>query len=147
MNSSDPAPETSCCLTPPPYLYSICSQIKSMVLRLQVLPGYPSGCPKNNEFSGGIRLTSPKLSVDEHFLVLALFLRGSAGFLLGVRVVGELRGAGGHGAGHHELLEVVEDHAVLLGQEGDGRALLAGTTRSTNAMRVVCKRKTPNVKK
>ena len=78
------------------------------------------------------------LSVDEHLLIFALLLGGSTRLLLGVWVVGQLRGTGGHGTGQDELLQVVEDHAVLLGQEGDGCTLLARSSCTPDAMGVVC---------
>ena len=116
---------------PPPQLLLIFSSHQQYLDPNPVSIHHSSGCPRKS-------LWDWWASVDEHFFIFALFLWGSAGFLLGIWVVGELWRASGHWAAQHQLLEVVEHHAVLLGQEGDSCALFTRTTRSTNAMSVVC---------
>lgn len=80
----------------------------------------------------------------EDGLLAPLLGQDGSGFVLSVRVVGELRGAGGHRALQDGLLQVVEHGRVLFGQEGHGHAALSGTTRTTDTMDVIC-RKTPSV--
>ena len=75
---------------------------------------------------------------DEYGLVFA-FLRGRGPtlWLHSIRVVGQLRWAGGHGTIQEESLEVVEQPRVFLGEEGNCYSSLASTTCSSNPVRVV----------
>lgn len=60
--------------------------------------------------------------------------------MLSVRVVGQLRGAGGDGALEDGLLQVVEHRRVLFGEESHSHTALTSTTRTTDTMDVVCRR-------
>lgn len=61
--------------------------------------------------------------------------------MLSVRVVGQLWRAGGDWALEDGLLQVVEHHRVLFGEESQGHAALTGTTSTTDTMDVVCRRR------
>lgn len=52
-------------------------------------------------------------------------------------MVGQFRRTGGHRTGQEQLLQVEEERRVVLGQERDGRSVLAGATRTTDAVSVV----------
>lgn len=84
-------------------------------------------------------MTNPLKSLcDENFFVFAFFLCDCSRFLLCVGVVGEFWRTRWDRAAQQQLLEVVENGAVLLCDEGYRCAFFASTTRSTNTMRVVC---------
>ncbi len=74
-------------------------------------------------------------------LLASLLGQDGSRFVLGVRVVGQLWRAGGDRALQDGLLQVVEHRRVLFGEESHGHATLASTTRTTDTMDVVCRRR------
>lgn len=71
-------------------------------------------------------------------LLAPLLGQDGSRFVLSVRVVGQLRRAGGHRALQDGLLQVVEHRRVLLRQERHGHTALTSTTSTTDTMDVVC---------
>lgn len=67
----------------------------------------------------------------------ALLGEDGAWFVLGIRVVGQLWGAGGHRALQNGLLQLIEHSRVLFGEEGDGHTTLACSSRAANAVDVI----------
>lgn len=76
----------------------------------------------------------------EDGLLAPLLGEDGPGLVLRLGVVGQLRRAGGHRALHEGLLQVVEHRRVLFGEERQRHAALPGTTRTTDAMDVICGR-------
>lgn len=73
----------------------------------------------------------------EDGLLAPLLGQDGSRFVLSVRVVCQLRRAGGHRALQDGLLQVVEHGRVLLSEESHGHAALSSTTRTTDTMDVV----------
>lgn len=67
----------------------------------------------------------------------ALLGEDGAWLVLGIWVVGQLWGAGGHWALQDGLLQLIEHSRVLFGEEGDGHTTLASSSRATNAVDVI----------
>jgi hypothetical protein len=57
--------------------------------------------------------------------------------MLSIRVVGELGRTRRYGTRKDELLQVVEQGRVVLGEERDGDAVLARATGTTDPVRVI----------
>lgn len=74
-------------------------------------------------------------------LLASLLGQDGSRFVLSVRVVGQLWRAGGDRALEDGLLQVVEHRRVLFGEEGHGHTTLTSTTRTTDTMDVVCRRR------
>lgn len=74
-------------------------------------------------------------------LLASLLGQDGSRFVLSIWVVGQLWWAGGDRALQDGLLQVVEHRRVLLCQESHGHTTLTGTTRTTNTMDVVCRKK------
>lgn len=72
-------------------------------------------------------------------LLASLLGQDGSRFVLSVRVVGQLRRAGGDRALEDGLLQVIEHHRVLFGEESHGHTTLTSTTRTTDTMDVVCR--------
>lgn len=77
-------------------------------------------------------------SLGKDLLLPALLGDDGARLVLRVRVIGQLRGAGGHGTAHDQLLQVVEQMRVLLGHEGHRLSRQPRSARTPNPVRVVC---------
>lgn len=66
-----------------------------------------------------------------------LLRKDGAWLVLGIRVVGQLWGAGGHRALQDGLLQLIEHGRVLLGEEGDGHTTLACSSCAANAVDII----------
>lgn len=91
---------------------------------------------------------SPPPSVDKGLgkngLLASLLGQDGSRFMLSIWMVSQLWRAGGDGTLEDGLLQVVKHRRVLFSEESHGYTTLTSTTRTTNTMDVVCKRRKCN---
>lgn len=85
-----------------------------------------------------------KVILGKNGLLASLLGQDGSRFMLSIWMVSQLWRAGGDGTLEDGLLQVVKHRRVLFSEESHGYTTLTSTTRTTNTMDVVCKRRKCN---